>query len=57
MIDKSQIGIIRGRYIRENIRILFEIIENIEEQNKPDLIFADFEKAFEPAHEIMVLIA
>ncbi|MCG7875526.1 MAG: reverse transcriptase domain-containing protein [Candidatus Thiodiazotropha endolucinida] len=48
IIDSSQTGFIKGRYIGENIRLLFEIIENVEEQGKPGLIFfSDFEKAFD----------
>ena len=45
--DHSQTGFIKGRYIGENIRLLFEIIDSVEE-NKPGLIFfSDFEKAFD----------
>ena len=47
IINNSQTGFIKGRYIGENIRLLFEIIDNTEEENKPGLIFfSDFEKAF-----------
>ena len=47
-IYNSQTGFIKGRYIGENIRLLFEIIDNTEEENKPGLIFfSDFEKAFD----------
>ena len=48
IIDHSQTGFIKGRYIGENIRLLFEIIDAAEEENKPGLIFfSDFEKAFD----------
>ena len=48
IIHNSQTGFIKGRYIGENIRLLFEIIDNPEEENKPGLIFfTDFEKAFD----------
>ena len=48
IIHNSQTGFIKGRYIGENIRLLFEIIDNAEEENKPGLIFfTDFEKAFD----------
>ena len=48
IIDHSQTGFIKGRYIGENIRLLFEIIDKAEEENKPGLIFfSDFEKAFD----------
>ena len=47
IIDHSQTGFIKGRYIGENIRLIFEIIDSVEE-NKPGLIFfSDFEKAFD----------
>ena len=48
IIHNSQTGFIKRRYIGENIRLLFEIIDNAEEENKPGLIFfTDFEKAFD----------
>ena len=48
IIHNSQTGLLKGRYIGENIRLLFEIIDNAEEENKPGLIFfSDFEKAFD----------
>ena len=38
----------KGRYIGENIRQLFEVLEHAEVQEIPDLIFfSDFEKAFD----------
>ena len=63
IIHNSQTRFIKGRYIGENIRLLFEIIDIAEEENKPGLIlFSDFEKAFdsidhtyEPRHAIMCL--
>ena len=39
----SQTGFIKGRYIGEN-RLLFEIIDNAEEVNKPGLIFSQILK-------------
>ena len=48
IIHNSQTGFIKGRYLGENIRLLFEIIDNAEEENKPGLIFfSDFAKAFD----------
>ena len=48
IIDNAQTGFIKGRFIGENIRLLFDIIEMTEEQNIPGLIFfSDFEKAFD----------
>ena len=44
----SQTGFLRGRYIGENIRTIFEVIENLNNDNLPGIIFfADFEKAFD----------
>ena len=56
IIDHSQTGFIKGRYIGENIRLLFEIIDKVEEENKPGLIFfSDFEKAFDSVdHSYMI---
>ena len=48
IVDNSQTGFIKGRFIGENIRLLFDIIETAEEQNNPGLLFfSDFEKAFD----------
>ena len=48
LIDSSQTGFIKGRYIGENIRLLFDIIEYTEEHDIPGmLLFTDFEKAFD----------
>ena len=48
IINDSQTGFIKGRYIGENIILLFDIIDNAEEQNESVMIFfTDFEKAFD----------
>ena len=48
IINNSQTGFLKGRYIGENIRTIFEVIEHLNDENKPGLIFfADFEKAFD----------
>ena len=48
IIHNSQTGFLKGRCIGENIRLLFQIIDNAEEENKPGLIFfSDFEKTFD----------
>ena len=48
IINDSQTGFLKGRYIGENIRTIFEVIEHLNDENKPDLVFfADFEKAFD----------
>ena len=47
IINDSQTGFIKGRYIGENIRLLFDIIDNAEEQNESGMLFfTDFEKNF-----------
>ena len=48
IIHDSQTGFLKGRCIGENIRTIFEVIENLNDENKPGLIFfADFQKAFD----------
>ena len=48
LINSSQTGFLKGRYIGENIRTICEVIENLNNEDKPGLIFfADFEKAFD----------
>ena len=38
IIHNSQTGFIKGRYIGENIRLLFEIIDNAEDIDKPGFL-------------------
>ena len=46
IINQSQTGFMKGRYIGENIRLICEILETTEAQNLPGLVcFSDFEKA------------
>ena len=41
-------GFIKGRNINENIRTIFEVLDFVEEENIPGLIFfSDFQKAFD----------
>ena len=48
IINDSQTGFIKGRYIGENIRTIIEIIEDANENDNNGMIFfADFEKAFD----------
>ena len=49
IIPPSQTGFIKGRYIGENIRLLFETLDDIENTNSPAILFffSDFEKAFD----------
>ena len=55
IINDSQTGFIKGRYIGENIRLIFDIIDNAEEQNESGMIFfTDFEIAFDSlVHQYM----
>ena len=55
IINDSQTGFIKGRYIGENIRLPFDIIDNAEEQNESGMIFfTDFENAFDSlAHQYL----
>ena len=56
IVHNSQTGFIKGRYIGENIRLLFEIIDNAEDENKPGLIFfSDFEKAFDSINHTFII--
>ena len=48
IINDCQTGFLKGRYIGENIRTIFEVIEHLNDENKPGLLFfADFAKAFD----------
>ena len=48
VINNDQTGFLKGRFIGENIRIIQEIINFTEEEDKPGLLlFVDFEKAFD----------
>ena len=48
IINKSQSGFIKGRYIGDNIRSLLEAIDLAEEENLSCIVLLiDFEKAFD----------
>ena len=48
IIHESQKGFIKGRYIGENIRMLYDVLVHAENENIPGLILMiDFEKAFD----------
>ena len=48
LISKDQTGFMAGRYIGENIRIIYDLLYFTEEENKPGLLLLiDFEKAFD----------
>lgn len=56
IIHSSQTGFIKGRYIGENIRHIYDVIDNLNDNNKPGLLFfADFEKAFDSLDHIFLL--
>ena len=49
LISPDQTGYVKGRFIGENIRLISDIIETHETENKHGMIFfLDFEKAFDP---------
>ena len=56
IISSQQTGFIKGRYIGENVRLLFDILEHINEKDLPSLLFfSDFEKAFDSLdHSFMI---
>ena len=48
LVSKEQTGFLKGRYIGENIRLIYDIMHYTEEKNIPALLlFIDFEKAFD----------
>ena len=56
IIEQSQTGFIKGRYIGETIRLIQETLVKLEDENLPGLLlFADFEKkVFDSiSHEFM----
>jgi hypothetical protein len=48
LISRDQTGFVKGRYIGENTRLLYDIMKHCEENNLPGLVMLiDFEKAFD----------
>lgn len=48
LIDPDQTGFVLGRFIGENTRLLYDLMQIAEEENLPGLLlFVDFEKAFD----------
>ena len=48
LIDQDQTGIFKGRYIRQNIVTIFDIIHPTDVENIPVVMISiDFEKAFD----------
>ena len=48
LINNDQTGFIKGRFIGENTRLIYDILKYTEENNIPGLLLLiDFEKAFD----------
>ena len=48
MIHPDQTGFVKGRYIRENIRLISDVLDLTKDQNIPGILVAlDFRKAFD----------
>jgi hypothetical protein len=48
LIDLDQTGFISGRYIGDNIRLIYDMLQFTEENDIPGLLLLiDFEKAFD----------
>ena len=48
LISSDQTGFLSGRYIGENTRLIYDLMNYVEEENKPALLLVvDFEKAFD----------
>ena len=48
LINTDQSGFISGRYIGENTRLVYDLMQFVEEKNIPGLLLlVDFEKAFD----------
>ena len=48
IIDKDQTGFLKGRYIGENTRLIYDLMNYTEQNNIPGLLLLiDFEKAFD----------
>ena len=56
IISPQQTGFIKGRYIGENVRLLFDILDHINENDLSSILFfSDFEKAFDSLnHDFMI---
>ena len=48
IIEEDQTGFIQGRFLRDNIRLIYDIISYVNNKNIPGLLLSlDFEKAFD----------
>ena len=49
LINEDQTGFVAGRYIGDNLRLPYDIIHYLQNENQPGLLISiDFEKAFDP---------
>lgn len=56
IISNEQTGFMKGRYIGENIRTIFETIDYLEKNHLPGILFfADYEKAFDSLNHDYIL--
>jgi len=56
IISFDQTGFMKNRYIGENVRLIFDVIEYLENHNKTGLLFfADFEKAFDSLNHLFII--
>ena len=56
IISSQQTGFIKGRYLGENVRLFFDMLDYVNDHNLPSLLFfSDFEKAFDSLdHNFMI---
>ncbi|MCG7891056.1 MAG: reverse transcriptase family protein, partial [Candidatus Thiodiazotropha endolucinida] len=55
LIDKDQTGFLKGRYIGENTRLIYDVMNYTEQNNIPGLLLLiDFEKAFDSVSWVFI---
>ena len=55
IIQEQQKGFMSGRYIGENIRLMYDLIQTVEHDNIPGLLLSiDFEKAFDSVSHLFL---
>jgi hypothetical protein len=48
LISEDQTGFIKGRYMGDNIRLIYDLMQYLEDKNQPGMLLSlDFEKAFD----------
>ena len=56
IIHGSQTGFMKGRYIGENIRLIYDTLDHLNDTNTAGLLFfADFEKAFDSLDHTFIM--